>query len=297
MPRLTERLKAPTPRTPTARNLQAHKIPDLASLHASENLDPHGYAAKMQRAKMRQRGLQVQPAADASHKKAQPFPSPKVAYAFSDNRVPTDAPSRPASPLQSVASSARSSPLRSSPMRMLSSSNSAPELRQRRAVSYATAIQLHLKAHEERMGRAPSRPSTPPPNPEVSEDCVAQAAVPTAAMPAAVPDPLAPAPAATPPEEPTSPLLARPSEVAVVAPTEEQKDGTTTASAAEESDTITLERADFRQLVVALRNLRQQREDDKVVMRQMRHALADVVSLSRANDHVALREYIAEHLA
>ena len=63
-----------------------------------------------------------------------------------------------------------------------------------------------------------------------------------------------------------------------------------------EGDTITLERADFRQLVVALRNLRQQRLSDQMALRELRTSLSKVAELVARDDASALKAFVARHI-
>ena len=60
-------------------------------------------------------------------------------------------------------------------------------------------------------------------------------------------------------------------------------------------DTITIERADFRELVIALRTLREQRKADQLALRSAREALGElgVLALREAPASTALRELVA----
>ena len=117
-------------------------------------------------------------------------------------------------------------------------------------------------------------------------------AAPSAAVPAPAASSVVPAPPSHPSQEPP-PVDEAAAKVEAAPPS---------ASDTELQDTITLERADFRQLVVALRNLRQQRQEDLETIHGMKQALATVCQLALKNDHKALREYVAtdivgQHLA
>ena len=63
------------------------------------------------------------------------------------------------------------------------------------------------------------------------------------------------------------------------------------SEASDPSDVVTLERSDFRQLVVALRNLRERRLEDQQALFQAQSALQTVCRLALQGDHEALVAY------
>ena len=268
MPR-SEKLKGATPVLPPAFKAirPSRSVPDLASLSPGA-IDPTGYAAKaLQRRHSlspgRSRKSASSPAATPTRRSA----SPRLDYVSIERSDPQCCDAEPSEP--SEASTART-PLSSikphAAARRTDRSNTAtPTSVARKQTAKASASPRHVVFTKSMPGShagtaAPAAHKTGMDSAGGSREQQLK----TAARPAQPPAAAAPPP-----------------------PEERHGD--------EAPESITLERADFRQLVVALRNLREQRSADLVALRSARESLRTIcaVAAREAPQSQAVQEAIS----
>ena len=329
MPR-GERLKAPTPRAGARKLEPSRSVPDIDRFQL-ENRDPHGYAAKASKQAM-QRVMQVTPSASARSLtasasapqgsavfsradrgtiKQQPFPSPRLAYAQSPvAKEAAHAMRRPPSPALSLSSTRSGSTARSGAMPAHGLSSGGSTVAPRRVLSYAKANEQGSTGPKKKASGSSAPPTPPvtrkacapmvleeryglhyegataarsisaitsPPSNEV-EACEAIRRAATGAAQAAV----AAAQAAI-------------GNGAGSAVSPRGASGGPVDSSELEPEVVTLERADFRQLVLSLRELREQRVADQLALRSATKALSTVcrLAIEEAPASVALKLFIA----